>query len=108
MVVEKGGKPYLCFKSNVTGKSKGFPAWKISFKAYTDNPEEWMDEYHIRSVVESVFASIKQCWGPDVKSRKGWLKRRELSIKVVAYNIKRTLYIERAEELGRPLWVLCE
>lgn len=106
-VVDKRGTPYLCFKSNVTGKAKGHPGWKISFKAYTDNPDEWMAEYHIRSVVEAVFASIKRCWGSDIKSRKGWLKRRELSIKVLAYNIKRVLYVERAEELGIPLWKNC-
>lgn len=106
-VADKRGEPYLCFKSNATGKPKGSPAWKISFKAYTTDPDSWMTEYHIRSIVESVFASIKQCWGPDIKSKKGWHKRRELSIKVVAYNIKRTLYIERAEELGTPLWVTC-
>lgn len=108
MVADKGGTPYLSFKSNVTGKAKGYPAWKISFRAYSDNPDEWMNEYHIRSVVEAVFASIKRCWGSDIKSRKGWLKRRELCIKVVAYNTKRTLYIERAEELEIPLWVHCK
>jgi len=28
---------------------------------------------------------------PDIRSIKGWLKRRELAIKVVAYNLKRML-----------------
>ncbi len=108
MVADKGGRPYLSFKSNATSMAKGYPAWRISFKAYSDYPNEWINEYHIRSVVEAVFASIKRFWGSEIKSKKGWLKRRELGIKVVAYNTKRTLYIERAEELGIPLWVLCE
>lgn len=108
MVADKNGTPYFAFKTNVTGKSKGYPAWRISFKSFTNNPDEWMNEYHIRSVVEAVFASIKRCWGSDIKSRKGWLKRRELGIKMVAYNTKRTLYIERAEELEISLWVLCK
>jgi len=106
--VDKKGKPFLWFKANATGKAKGYPAWQISFKAYTDNPDEWMDEYHIRSMVEAVFSSIKRCFGPDIKSIKGWLKRRELAIKVLAYSIKRVLYIERAKELGIPLWVSCQ
>jgi hypothetical protein len=67
-----------------------------------------MDEYHIRSMVEAVFSSIKRCWSPDIKGIKGWLKRRELAIKVLAYNTKRVLYIKRAEELGIPLWVSCQ
>ena len=107
-IADKGGTPYLCFKSNSTGKAKGCPAWKVSFRAYTDDPDTWMDEYHIRSVVEAVFSSIKQCWGSDIKSKNGWLKRRELAIKTVAYNIKRTLYVERAEELRIPLWIMCK
>jgi hypothetical protein len=61
-----------------------------------------MDEYHIRSMVEAVFSSLKRCFGPNIKSIKGWLKRRELAIKVLAYNIKRVLYIERAKDLGIP------
>jgi len=108
IVADKKGTPYLCFKSNATGRAKGSQAWKISFHAYTNNPEEWMATYHYRSIVEAVFASIKQCWGPDIKSKRGWHKRRELSIKVLAYNIKRTLYIKRAEELGTSLWVPCK
>lgn len=107
IVADKKGTPYLCFKSNATGRAKGKSAWKISFHAYTNNPEEWTDTYHYRSIVEAVFASIKQCWGPEIKSKRGWHKRRELSIKVLAYNIKRTLYIKRAEELDTPLWVTC-
>jgi hypothetical protein len=73
---------YLKFNqlvANATAKAKGFPAWQISFNAYTDNPDEWMDEYHIRSIVEAVFSSIKRCLGSDIKSIKGWLKRRELA-----------------------------
>jgi len=107
-VADKGGKPFLCFKANATAKAMGYPAWQISFEAYSDNPDEWMDEYHIRSIVEAVFSSIKRCFGPDIKSIKGWLKRRELAIKVLAYNIKRVLYIERAKDLGIPLWVSCQ
>ena len=77
----------------------------MSFRAFTDNTIEWMNEYHIRSVVESVFASIKQCWGSEIRSKKGWLKRRELAMKVVVYNVKRVLYLKRAEELGTKLWL---
>jgi len=107
-VADKGGEPFLRFKVNATAKAKGYPAWQISFRAYTDNPDEWMDEYHIRSMVEAVFSSLKRCFGPDIKSIKGWLKRRELAIKVLAYNIKRMLYIERAKDWGIPLWVSCQ
>ncbi|MEA3488623.1 MAG: hypothetical protein U9R10_05175, partial [Euryarchaeota archaeon] len=56
----------------------------------------------------SLLSSIKRCLGSDIKSIKGWLKRRELAIKVLAYNIKWVLSIKKAEELGIPLWVDCQ
>lgn len=105
-VADKGGTPYLCFKTNSTYHAKGKPAWKISFHAYNKDTEEWMDTYHFRSIVEAVFSSIKHGWGPDIKSKRGWHQRRELSIKVLAYNIKRMLYKKRAEELGISLWTV--
>lgn len=108
IVADKKGIPYLAFRVNTTTMARGCSAWKISFNAYMDNPENWMTNYHMRSVIESVFASIKQCWGSEVRSRKSWLRRKELSIKVVAYNVKRVLYLKRAEELGIPLWISCE
>lgn len=107
-VADKGGTPYLCFKANSTGRAKGSAAWKVSFAAYSKDPESWMDEYHIRSVVEAVFASIKRCWGSDIRCRKGWLRWRILAIKTLAHNVKRALFVQRAEELGTQLWVSCK
>ena len=107
-VADKKGQPFIAFKANATGRAKGYPAWQISFRAYTEHPDEWLDAYHIRSVVEAAFSSIKRCWGPDIKSIKGWLKRRELAMKVVAYNLKRMLYIVRGKEWGIPLWLNCQ
>jgi transposase len=104
-VADKKGRPFIAFKANATGRAKGYPAWQISFRAYSEHPDEWLDAYHIRSVVEAAFSSIKRCWGPDIRSIKGWLKRRELAIKVVAYNLKRMLYIEQGKEWGIPLWL---
>jgi len=58
-----------------------------------------MDEYHVRSIVEAVFSSIKRCFGPDIKSIKGWLKRRELAAKVLAYNTKECSTLK-----GQRIW----
>ena len=67
-VADKGGKPFLCFKANATAKAKGYPAWQISFEAYSNNKDEWMGEYHIRSVVESVFQASKGVLVPILKA----------------------------------------
>ena len=105
LVDDKNGQPFLSFSENATGRAKGCPAWKASFYEFTENEEEWLDEYHDREIVEAVFNSIKQRWNDYISSRKGWLRWRELALKVLVYNTKQMLYCRRAEELGVDLWV---
>jgi len=105
IVVEKDGEPYLKFKANATGRSRGSIAWKTSFGKYRHDPEAWLAEYHLRSIVESVFGSMKRRWSGCIKSKRGWLRRRELALKVLAYDTKQVLYLQRAQEIGTPLRV---
>jgi transposase len=104
LVADRGGIPYLCFKKNVKRIAKGNSAWKISFHNFKRNHEVWMETYHLRSIVESVFSSIKKRWNGYLSSRKPWNRRRELALKVLAYNLKQVLYNSRAQEIGTSLW----
>jgi len=70
--------PYLHFKDNATNKAKGKPAWIISIREYKNDAEEWLSVYHLRSIVESVFSSIKKRWGSFLRSRKKWMQKRFL------------------------------
>ena len=108
IVADKKGTPYLCFKDNATNKAKGKPAWIISIRAYKKNTEEWLDTYHARSIVESVFSSMKRRWGSFLRSRRKWMQKKELSLKVLSYNIKQVLLISYAKESKIPLWKSCE
>jgi hypothetical protein len=78
LVADKNGVPYLHFKDNATSKAKGKPAWSISFRSYQKDKEAWLAVYHLRSLVESVFSSMKKRWGsfPGVEDegcrRKSW------------------------------------
>lgn len=103
IVVEKGGKPYLKFKVNATGRAKTSPGWRVSFREYKKDSEHWLAEYHLRSIIESVFGSIKKRWHSFLKSKLGWIRRKELALKVLAYNLKQVLYLKRADEIGIPL-----
>jgi transposase len=103
LVTEKGGEPYIRFKKNATGRMKTPRPWKNSFRKYAADPDAWMATYHRRSIVEAVFSSIKRTWGSTVRSRKHWNQRRELALKVLAYDVRQVLYNERAQELGVDL-----
>jgi transposase len=103
LVTEKGGEPYIRFKKCATGKKCTPRPWKNSFRKYAADPEAWMATYHRRSIVEAVFSSIKRTWGSTIRSRKYWNQRRELALKVLAYDVRQVLYNERARVLGVDL-----
>jgi len=104
IVADKKGIPYLLFKDNATNKAKSKPAWIISIRDYKNNTEEWLSIYHLRSIVESVFSSIKKRWGSFLRSRKKWMQKKELSLKVLSYNVKQVLLLRYADERKIPLW----
>jgi hypothetical protein len=105
LVVDKNGTPYLCFRKNVRSNAKGKPAWILSFRAYKHDSETWLAVYHLRSIIESVFSSIKKRWGSFLLSRKRWMQKKELALKVFSYNVKQVLMIRYAKERKVPLWI---
>ena len=108
IVADKKGIPYLCFKDNATNYAKGKPAWIISIRSCKRNKEEWLSVYHFRSIVESVFSSIKKRWGSFLRSRRKWMQKKELSLKVLSYNIKQVLLVQYAKRCKIPLWKIIE
>jgi transposase len=108
LVVDKNGTPYLCFKENATNKAKGKPAWIIHIRKYKNDKETWLSTYHLRSIVESVFSSIKKRWGSFLRSKKKWMQKKELSLKVLSYNVKQVLLVQYAVECKIPLWKTLE
>ena len=108
LVHEKGARAYFLFKENVSARAKGSKHWHIQVKTFFSDRDAWMKEYHMRSFVEAVFSSIKRFIGSIVRSKKKSLKKRELALKVLAYNLWRVLLIDTAENEGVPLWVTCK
>jgi transposase len=108
IVANKNGVPYLHFKDNATNNAKGKPAWIISIRVFKNNNEEWVSVYHLRSIVESVFSSIKRRWGSFLRSRRKWMQKKELSLKVLSYNVKQVLLVQYAEECKISLWKTLE
>lgn len=105
LVADKNGTPYLCFRTNARSNAKGKPAWIISFRTRKNDPEAWLAVYHLRSIIESVFSSIKKRWGSFLLSRKRWMQKKELALKVFSYNIKQVLLVQYAKERKVPLWI---
>jgi transposase len=106
LVMDKQGRPYFRFQEIATNKKKGCQAWVISLTEYKNQPDTWLAIYHLRSIIEGVFASIKRRWRNFLNSRKRWMQKKELALKVLSYNIRQILMVRYAEEQKIPLWKL--
>ncbi|MFL5244511.1 MAG: transposase [Gemmataceae bacterium] len=88
--------PYIAFKSNSTGGAGGL--FEKMFHFYSLKRDEYMNHYHRRSNVESVFSSVKRLFGDYIRSRTDTAMKNEALAKLLAYNI--TSVIHSQCELG--------
>ena len=73
LVVQRGGTPYIPFKSNTTGDGRGSVLWEQLCGFFLQHRAEFLQHYHHRSMVESTFAMIKaKVWrGHSQQGRSG-------------------------------------
>jgi len=105
LVADKHGTPYLSFRVDAARRPRGSLAYVVSFQTRKRDPEGWLAVYHLRSIVESVFSSMKRRWGSFLQSRKRWMQKRELALKVLAYDVKQVLMVRYARDRKVALWV---
>ena len=104
MIVERGGSPFLAFKKNASGKGLSLWATQVRF-ARGVFAWAWWNVYHQRSRIESVFSAMKRRYGSHLRSTTLSSRRRELFLRVLAYNVRQLLYIRYAREHTLALWV---
>jgi hypothetical protein len=98
-LVEKlGGKPFILFKSNATGRSVGSSAWHRAYHYFQLHKDEFLEHYHKRSNVETAFSSIKMKFGETLKSRNHTAQVNEMLCKIISYNL--TVLIRELIEMG--------
>lgn len=82
-----GGKAYIPFKKNATGKAGRSTIWKKMYHHFMLNREEFMEHYHKRSNIEATNAAIKRKFGETLKSKNPVAQVNELLAKIIAYNL---------------------
>jgi len=93
-----GGKAYIPFKKNATGKTKGSALWSKMYHYFKLNRDEFMEHYHKRSNIEATNAAIKRKFGETLKSKNPVAQVNELLAKIIAYNL--TVVIHEMYENG--------
>jgi transposase len=100
LIAELGGKAYIPFRKNTTGRSKGSGSrlWNKMFYYFMYNHDEFQQHYHKRSNAETVFSMIKRKFGDSVRSKGRVSQVNEVLLKVLCHNI--CVVIQEMFELG--------
>ncbi|MBD0369498.1 MAG: transposase [Pyrinomonadaceae bacterium] len=88
--VRHGAVPYIPFKSNATEQSKVNPkssVWVKMYHYYNLRRDEFLEHYHRRSNVETVFSMIKAKFGQRLKCKTPTAQVNEALCKVLAHNL---------------------
>ena len=102
-VANKKGAFFSPFKSNVGGK--GMSLWSSLFKLWSIFPSLCEGIYHKRSRIEAVFSALKNRYGDQLYSKKWFMRRREMAMRFIAYNVRIIIGMQIAREKNIPLWV---
>ena len=93
IVAELGAKPYFLPKRNTTFKSHGVHAWVRMVADLLDHPQEWLEQFHMRSISEATFSVFNRANPRPLRKK---LERRvetEDYLRGIVYNIKRLAYL---------------
>lgn len=91
-----GGTGFIAFKSNHTGNAGGI--FQKMFHYFQYRREEFLQHYHRRSNVESVFSMVKRKFGDAVRSRTDVAMENEVLCKILCHNV--CVLIQEQHELG--------
>jgi transposase len=98
LVANEGGKAYIPYRKNATGKSRGSSLWSKMYHYFQINRDDFMEHYHKRSNIEATNAAIKRKFGETLKSKNPVAQVNELLAKIIAYNL--TVVIHEMYENG--------
>lgn len=105
LVLDKNGALFAPFKKNATAKPKSKPAWKIAFWIWERFRTLYEGIYHQRSKIEAVFSALKKRYGDQLYCRTKGMRRKEMALRFIAYNVRLFICWQYAKERGLNLYV---
>ncbi|MBI5046339.1 transposase [Candidatus Micrarchaeota archaeon] len=90
-VVKHGGTPFILFKANNTLHPQDHytksEVWLKMLRLFHDNNYFFMQKYHKRSNIETVFSMIKKKLNPNLKSKDELAQKNELLCNLICHNL---------------------
>jgi len=87
IVAGYGAKAFIDFRKNSTSQANGSSMWHQMFNFFKYNHDEFMQIYHQRSNVESVFSSIKRKFGVYLRTKNEIAMTNEILCKCLVHNL---------------------
>jgi len=105
LCADKKGCAFIPFKKTSTAKPNSNPAWKFAFNLWSKCKWVYKSIYHQRSKVESVFSVIKKRFGDKVSCRSAIMRRKEIALRLISYNLRILICYQYSIENNLSLWV---
>ncbi len=86
-VFDAGGVPYIPFRSNMTGDGGGDKNWGEMFHFFQDHRQRFLDYYHRRSKIETLFSALKRQFDGTVRAKSRAGQKNEVLCKFLCHNI---------------------
>jgi len=104
-VVDRNGSPFIWIKKNVTLRAKNSFAWKSMIRLFRRLQPLFKGIYNQRSKVECVFAALKKRYRDELFSKTWHIRRKEMALRFIAYNLRLVIYITYAKYNNLNCWV---
>ena len=79
---------------NVTMKKKGVQEWVQMLTRLVDTPQEYLRDYHNRSISETGFSMDKRAFTEPIRKRLRQRKETAASLRFLCHNVKRLAYLK--------------
>jgi len=89
----KGVTPRLLPRRNITQKQKGVKDWGDMLSDLSEDVQQWLSEYHMRSISETGFSMVKTRNTKPLSKRLDARKETEDYLRGIVHNIRRLCYI---------------
>jgi transposase len=93
LVGQNGVIPHFLPRRNVRFKAKGVREWTEMLLALFTNPQEWLEDYHLRSNSEAVFSMLERNNLKPLRKRLDRRRETEDYLRAIVHNIKRLCYL---------------
>ena len=94
---EYGVTPYFLPKTNATFRARGVQSWRTMLYDFADNTQEWLEEYHMRSISESVNSMMKRKMPAKVRKKLPLRKNTEEMLKINMHNLRQYSYLRHTD-----------